>query len=228
MPSERCRRFLVVARATSVLIVFVSFAAGCAIPVRERPVNYVRQENVQPTKDADKVAVEVKVEDRQTYETVNPVPNLFTDGRQFRVKDAADFVKGAAETELKARGFKIGPGGAVVALQLNHLEAKYRTEPMGMTTTVSAYLSMLVEVEPQTGKALYSKEVDGEETPLRVMFALHPGTHQLQGALTDAFRRLFADPAFTAAILAAGLPPPTKPVVSPVRISGAFATVSRR
>ncbi len=181
------------------------------MPVRERPVTYAAQENPQPVKDADAVPVEVKVEDRQPYETVSPFPNVFTDGRQYRVKDAAQIIKSAAETELKARGFKIGPGGAVVAIQLNHLEAKYRTEPMAMTTTVSAYLATWVNVEPQTGKALYSKEVDGEETPLKVMFALHPGTHQLQGALEDAFKRLFADPAFTAAILAAGQPPSAKP-----------------
>ena len=227
MFSERCRRFLAVAPATSVLIVVLSLVAGCAIPVRERPVTYVPQESVQPIKDAVAVPVEVKVEDRQPYETVNPVPNFFTDGRQFRVKDAADTIKGAAETELKARGFKIGSGGAVVAIQLNHLEAKYRIEPFGMTTTVSAYLSMWVKVEPQTGKALYSKEVDGEETPLTVMFALHPGTHQLQGALEDAFEHLFADPEFTAAILATRQPAPAKPV-SPARIAGAFATMSRR
>jgi hypothetical protein len=192
-------------------MVLVSLVAGCATPVRERPVTYVPQQNVQPIKDAVAVLVEVKVEDRQPYETVNPLPNVLTDGRQFRVKDAADITKGAAETELKARGFKIGSGGAVVAIQLNHLEAKYRTEPFGMTTTVSAYLSMWVKVEPQTGKALYSKEVDGEQTPLKVIFALHPGTHQLQGALEDAFKRLFSDPAFTAAIIAAGPPPPAKP-----------------
>jgi uncharacterized lipoprotein YajG len=224
MLPDRCREF----RAAAFVIIVASLIAGCAIPVRERPISYDPQGNVQPTKGADAVSVEVRVEDLQPSETVSSFPNLFTDGRRFRVKDAADTIKGAAETELRARGFKIGTGGAVVAIQLVRFEATYEIEPMGVTTTVNAYLSMWVKIQPQTGKVLYSKEVDGEATPLNVTFALHPATHELQGSLEDAFTRLFADPAFTAAILATRQPAPAKPVVSPGRIAGAFATMSRR
>ncbi len=207
------------------LVVVASSVAGCA--VRERPISYVAQENVRPIKDADAVPVEVKVEDLQPDETINPFPNPLRDERRFRVKDAAGTIRGAAETELSARGFKIGTGGALVAIQLIHFEANYENEGE-LKTTVRANLSMRIQVHPQAGKVLYSKEVAGEGAPIRGMFMLHPATEELQKSLADAFKRLFADPAFTTAILATRQTPPPKPSVNPGRIAGAFATMSRR
>jgi hypothetical protein len=207
-----------------------SFIAGCAIPVPERPISYTPQENVQPVKDAADIPVEVRVEDLEGAPSAlpwSPRYLLIPPDRSFRVKDPADTIKGAAETELRARGFKIGGDGALVTIQLAHFEASYEPSFWG-PITVRAYLSMRVQVRPQSGKVEYSKEVDGEVSPLEVFFALHPATHQLQGTLADAFKRLFDDPAFTAAILATRQPAPTKPVVSPGRIAGAFATMSRR
>jgi uncharacterized lipoprotein YajG len=112
-----CRRFRALA-----LVMFAAFLiAGCAIPVRERPIVYVPQENVQPTKSAAVIPVEVKVEDLQPDETFNPA----TDEKRFRVRDAAKTIKDAVETELRARGFKIDAGGALVAIQLVRFQATY-------------------------------------------------------------------------------------------------------
>ena len=89
---------------------------------------------------------------------------------------------------------------------------------------------MRVQVRPQTGKVLFSRNVGVEAEPISgtlVTLGRHPVTHQLQETLAETFKGLFADPAFTAAILATRQPPPAKPV-SPVRISGAFAIMSRR
>src|SRR5271155_2984959 len=100
----------------------VSLLVGCA--TREFPITYVPQQNVPAIKNADVVSVEVKVEDLQPVESMswdafNPISQKVT----FRAKDAAGTIKTAAETELGARGFKIGSGGALVTIQLGRLEA---------------------------------------------------------------------------------------------------------
>jgi hypothetical protein len=227
MISDSCRgRFHSGARVTWRLIVFVtsaSFLFGCAIHAPKLPIAYVPQQSVQPIKDADVVSVQVKVEDLQP-ETLN---HFGESDRHFLVKDAPDTVKEAAETELKSRGFKIGNGGALVTIQLIHFEGDLDTEPFGVTTTAHGDLIMRVQVRPQTGKVLYSRELGGEGAPISKVFMWHPATHELEQSLSDAFKRLFGDPAFTAAILATHQPPPAKPV-SPGRIAGAFATMSRR
>jgi Uncharacterized lipoprotein len=224
MSSNHCRcRSRAAATVTGGFMIVSSLIGGCAIPVRELPITYVPQENVQPIKDADAVPVEVKVEDRQPVEYITPFTDV-TKGRRFRVKDAADTIKSTAETELRARGFKVETGGAVVEIQLIHFEATFEE---GFTTTVRAYLSMRVQVLPQTGKALYSEDVRGEGTPISAVFMLHPGALELQRSLEDTFKRLLADPGFTQAILATRQSAPAKPA-SPGRIAGAFATMSRR
>ena len=72
--------------------------------VRELPITYVPQQNVQPIKDADAVAVEVTVEDLQPDES-DSLWNSFDPIKQTnysRVKDPVDTLKAAAETELKS------------------------------------------------------------------------------------------------------------------------------
>ena len=189
----------------------------------ELPISYVPQQSAQPIKNADAVSVEVKVEDLQPQTF-----NYFMGNPHYLVKDAPETIKGAAETELKARGFKIGGGGAIVIIQLGRLEATCETDNFSMYITSRGSLSMRVQVQPQTGKVLYSEMIGGEASPKYAFgWMTKCATPELQGSLSDAFKRLFDDPAFTAAILATRQPPPAKPV-SPGRIADAFATMSRR
>jgi len=213
-------------------MVAASLIAGCAIRATELPISYMPQQNVQAIAGADTVPVEVRVEDLEPeeYDSVWDRANPFSDKLvRFQVKDAVDTVRGAAETELKARGFKIGSGGASVIIQIERFAARKLIDgEFGFTAAGRGYLSMRVEVQPQTGKALFSENVGGEGTPTKESaFSGKPATHVLEESLADAFRRLFADPAFTAAILATRQLTPAKPV-SPGRIAGAFATMSRR
>jgi hypothetical protein len=140
-------------------------------------------------------------------------------------------VKEAAETELKARGFKIGSGGALVTIQLDRFAGEGGTDStFAFTATARGYISIRVQVRPQTGKPLFSRSVGAEPDPLNGTpwkLGWHPVTHELQESLAEAFEGLFADPAFTAAILATRQAPPPKPV-SPARIAGAYAIMSRR
>ena len=192
------------------VIAFVTFAfflEGCGIRAPELPITYVPQQNAQPIKDSDLVPVQVKVDDLQP-ETLN---YFLASNRHFQVKNAPGTIKEAAETELKSRGFKIGDGGALVIIQLIHFEGDLDTEPSGITTTAHGNFIMRVQVRPQNGKVLYSREVGGEGTPVSKVFMWHPATHELEQSLADAFKRLFADSAFTAAILATRQSPTTKP-----------------
>ena len=224
MLSDRYREF----RAAAFMIVVASLIAGCATSAREQPISYVPQESVHPVKDADAIAVEVRVEDLQAppsdsiWNSIDPIKQT----NYSRVKNPVDTLKAAAETELKARGFKIGNAGALVVIQLGRFEAVVESDMSGIHASGS--LSMRVQVQPQSGKALYSKVVRGEGAPTTAYFYLDKCfSRELEGSLEDAFKRLFDDPAFTAAILATSQPAPAKPV-SPGRIAGAFATMSRR
>jgi len=227
MLPDRCRQI----RAAALMVFAATLSAGCAA-VRERPISYVPQESVLPIKEADAIPVEVKVEDLQAAPSAaywsywSPRYLFEPEDHYFRVKDPVGTITSAAETELKARGFKIGGGGASITIQLLYFEATFEQDPWGRAT-VRAYLSMRVQVRPQTGKVLYSKVVGGEASPISGALMWHPATHELEQSLADAVKRLFSDPEFTAAILATRQQPPAKPV-SPGRIAGAFATMSRR
>jgi uncharacterized lipoprotein YajG len=214
------------------IVGFVSLLIGCASEVKKLPITYIPQENVQAIKGADAIPVEVAVEDLQPDEYGSPLESFKSKQTRFHVENAADTVKEAAETELKARGFKIGSGGALVTVQLYRFAGQSETGgALGLTVTARGFLSMRVQVRPQTGKVLFSRNVRAEADPISgTPFTLgrHPVTHQLQETLSEVFKGLFADPAFTAAILATRQAPPAKPALSPVRISGAFATMSRR
>ena len=191
-----------------------SLFIGCAIHATKLPISYVPQQNVQPIKGAGVISVQVKVEDLQP-ETFNH----FADNPHFVVKDASETIQDAAETELKARGFKIGAGGAIVIIQLGRFEATCETENFSFYITSRASLSMRVQVQPQAGKVLYTRTLGGEAKPLySFLWVRKCATPELQGSLSDAFERLFDDPAFTAAILATQQSsPPAKPI-SPGRI----------
>src|ERR1700756_394842 len=164
------RRVHEVAIAIFGLVVVASSVAGCA--VREQPISYVAQENVQPVKEADAVPVEVRVNDLQAapsgsvWDSLDPIQQT----NYSRVKDPVDTVKGAAETELRARGFRIASGGALVAIQLGRFEAVVESDMSGIHA--SGALSMRVQVQPQSGKVLYSKIVRGEGAPTTAHFYL--------------------------------------------------------
>jgi len=227
MRSRRRRLHKVVIETGGLIatVIFASFLAGCSTEVRELPITYVPQQNVRAIKGADAIAVEVTVEDLQPDEYESPWQ------ARFHVKDAAETVKGAAETELKARGFKIGRGGALVTIQLDRFAGEGETDgTFALTATARSYISMRVQVRPQTGKALFSRSVGAEPDPLSGTpwkLGRHPVTHELQESLAEVFNGLFSDPAFTAAILATRQAAPAKPV-SPARIAGAYAIMSRR
>jgi uncharacterized lipoprotein YajG len=219
----RCRRFGAVAFAmgTIPLLAFGALLVGCSIEATKLPITYVPQQNVQAIAGADTVPVEVRVEDLEPdeYDSFWDRANPFSDKLvRFQVKDAVDTVRGAAETELKARGFKIGSVGSLIVIQIERFAARKLIDgEFGFTATGRGYLSMRVEVQPQTGKVLFSKNVGAEGTPTdESAFSGKPATHVLGGSLTDALRGLFADPAFTAAILATRQQAPAKPSVQPV------------
>lgn len=210
------------ALALIIVVAFASLIAGCAMTVPERPIAYVPQENVKRLKDADTVPVEIRVEDLQPSESINRLEFFLKDRDEmrFRVKDAADTLKTAAETELKARGFNVATGGALVTIQLIHFEANYQSEDLGFVTAVRGSLFMRVEVRSQAGKVFFSKEMEDQATPVSGLIMLHPATQELHESLEEAFKGLFADPAFTAAIFAARPKPPTLPTpAGPARIA---------
>jgi hypothetical protein len=179
-----------------IIVVSTFLIVGCALG--KLGVSYVAQENAKAVKGADAVVVEVSVEDLQ------PAEPLWHSS--LRVADAANTLKGATETELKDRGFRIGGGGALVAIQLVRFDARLQPEGSAGVTNVSrSVLEMRVQVQEQDGKILYSREVEGEGRAGGI-YVIRESAPELQESLAGAFQRLFADPTFTAAILATRKP----------------------
>lgn len=182
-------------------------------------VLYTPEQNVQPIKDANATAVEVRVSDSDPQMLNSLFPNPFaTEVRHFQVKNAADLIKSAAESELAARGFRSGPGGALVEITLRFFGATGTANQWTLHIEGRAILMERVQVLAPHGKVLYTREVADEEQFEPGYF--HFGaTSALTATLSGAMSRLFADPAFTAAILAARQPsPPAKPTLpGPIR-----------
>lgn len=202
MSSNLCgHRSRAVLIAGLIVVASTSLIVGCALG--KLGVTYVPQQNVKAIKDADTVLVEVKVEDLQPDE---PLWHS-----TLRVRDAAKILDGAAKTELKARGFRIGSGGALVIIQLVRFDARIEPEGLtGVTKTSRGFLEMRVQVQQQAGKVLYSSDVVGEGR-VSGIYLYREGAPELQESLAGAFQRLFADPVFTDAILATRQPAAGKP-----------------
>ena len=117
--------------------------------------------------------------------------------------DVAEVLRGAFNTELESRGFRLAQGGAMVTTDLNQLE----TERINKISEDSAtsLVELNVRVETSKGSQLYSREIYGRASGKNISFSA--AQIVTEGAITSATWQVFADPTFTAALLSAGTSP---------------------
>lgn len=109
----------------------------------------------------------------------------------------------AFDQELRARGFRIGPGGASVKIELIRF---YNDHKIGFfTADAVANVAFNVKVTGQDGKSSFSKYYEGDGTEANNLVV---GADNARAALIKAFaagiNSAVSDPDFIQAVLAAG------------------------
>ncbi len=112
----------------------------------------------------------------------------------------------AFDQELKARGFRIGPGGASVKIELIRF---YNDHKVGFfSADAVANVAFNVRVSGPDGKSAFSKFYEGDGTEAN---NLTVGADNARAALIKAFaagvNSAVSDPDFIQAVMAAGGPP---------------------
>ena len=184
------------------------FIVGCAPSTLNVTIRYLPQYNAQPVAGADSVQVEVQADDARSNKA--DIGTAATALRTWEITtndNLAQAVKDAVQTELRDRGFKIGPDSAKLMIVLNGLEVERRTGWI-FENSAHALWMMQVRVVRKSGTVLYTREAAGEGGDAHIAAALSVGSAErvTNLALQDCIQRLFADPKFIDTLLQAGKP----------------------
>lgn len=191
------------AACVSACLLFV----GCALTTDRISLEYQPMSGIQALPSAEGITVLVHVNDLRTDKTrVSCKKNGF--GMEMAPivaeEDPALTIRRALETELKARGFRVGPD----ALVLIHSDVTrfWNDHKTGFFAGDSvADLNMTVVVKDKSGeKVLFTKQINaqGQESNIQIQGG-NNAKLALDKALVAGIRQLFEDPHFLEAILKA-------------------------
>jgi len=182
--------------------------SGCALTTEYVTLSYRPQANVAKIERADSVTVQVRVDDvRSRRDRVSSKKNGYgMEMAPFIAKtDVVQLVKEALESELRDRGFTLGPAAATVSVELH----KFYTEvQIGFWSgTALGEVEMNVQVLKSDGSILLSKFVAGQgSVPGLQVMSDEDVQKSLEAALDDAMSKLMQDPAFVNALFKAATP----------------------
>jgi uncharacterized lipoprotein YajG len=184
------------------LALLVASVSGCLAAPLSTPITYTPASNVAPVAGASSVHVFVVGQDERADKT-----SVGQYGQQdiATTGDVGDTARNAVRTELQARGFAISnasaPGDVQVRVQLLRFTGSFFSSLLFATYT--GEMTMHVEVERPGKGVVYSQNFEATHTYRPSDFGSasdHFGI-ALSGALQDGIAKLFADPAFSAALL---------------------------
>ena len=149
------------------------------------------------------IAVLVTVEDARTEDRTrisNKINGYGMEMAAIRADRAVtDIVRDALEAELRARGFRTGPGGPQAKLAVNRFYAGFKTKVWTMDAVADVKLHVVVS--SASNRTLYERQVDVEGKQGDAFIA--SGSNAaigLSDGMAKAFALLFDDPAFVAAL----------------------------
>lgn len=189
---------------TSATLLAVAALCGCAMTPERIQLDYSPAPGTAALPAAAGLPVLVRVADRRldksrvgTKRNAHDLPlaPIYAD-------DVAGTLQRAVEAELQARGFAApGPAGTVhVQLELDNFMSRFKM--WTVSADVMADVSFAVSV-PAAGGG-YARRIAGQSVKTGLpLITAERAREALDLALRDAVSRLFADPAFTAALLAA-------------------------
>jgi uncharacterized lipoprotein YajG len=149
------------------------------------------------------IAVLVTVEDARTEDRTRISNKINGYGMEMAAiradRPVTDIVRDALQTELRARGFRIGPGGPQAKLAVQRFYAGFKTKVWTMDAVADVKLH--VRVASAADRALYERQIDVEGKQGDAFIS--SGSNAAIGlgdGMTKAFAMLFDDPAFVAAL----------------------------
>ncbi len=185
--------------------------SGCALTTEKIEIQYVPQASVSQIPGASAVSVQVQVADqRQDKSKVSSKKNGY--GMEMApilaIEDVAVTVRVAIETELKARGFRLGSDTALVQIAAD-LTRFYNDHKVGFFSgDAVADLNMSITVKSKQGAVLYTRQLvaQGIEANTQLMTGKN-AKRALDLALVNGMKMLFDDQAFLTAMLKTGSAP---------------------
>ena len=180
-------------------------AAGCAVVEDKVPIDYVSQVTAPaPLPGAEDVLITLSSRDRRTQlaDRVSTKKNGYgmEMSRIISTNDVVDLVRASVEREFKAQGFRIGPGGVAVTIELQNF---YNNFQLGIVTgTALADVSFGLKVRDATGAQLYAHDYSGSAKIDNIMMMTGDNAKAaLQTALAAAVKQVVDDTALQQVLL---------------------------
>lgn len=180
-------------------------AAGCAVVEDKVPIDYVSQGSAPAAlPGAEDVLVTLSARDGRTQlrDRVSTKKNGYgmEMARIISTNDVVDLVRTSVEREFKAQGFRVGPGGVAVAIELQNF---YNNFQVGLVTgTALADVSFSLKVRDATGAQLYARDYSGSAKLDDVMLMTGDNAKAaLQKALAAAVKQVVDDTALQQVLL---------------------------
>jgi uncharacterized lipoprotein YajG len=154
-----------------------------------------------PLPGANQVNLSVSVTDRRAQPRDGIGIKSDINSARFRpANDIAAVVRDAVEGELKAEGFVLGPGGGLVAIDVQNFFFNSRIN--NLIEGGAANVTFTLRVRDATGATLYTRTYEGNVTLPYTFDAMGIRARKsLQQALADAIRQIANDKALQAALL---------------------------
>lgn len=176
---------------------------GCSIPPRIIHLEYVPEQRVSTVPGADKVGITLRTTaDSDVGHKVGIKINLA--GWEFAQIDTEDnipdLLTSSLGTELKNRGFMLGPGPVEITLKLtkfcNTIYEHF------WSAHIDTEVAFSVVVKRQPGIESFTKNIHAIHSESRMFFPPTYAETSLETALEAAIGRLVADPEFITSLLA--------------------------
>lgn len=179
--------------------------AGCEARIR---LDYGPAAGVAAVPGASSTFVRVTAVDRRTQNRDRvSTKNGMLQSPVRAETDVVELVRRAVETELKAEGFAIGPGGAEIVVELEDFYSDYVKK--FFDSAAEASVSFSLRVKDRAGITRYTHLYDGQARAPYIAFETGDLVKQtLERALAAAARQVIDDKALAPAILAAAGPAP--------------------
>jgi uncharacterized lipoprotein len=172
------------------------FASGCALTVDKIDIPYEGKANITVVEGAKNVSVVVKGEDKRTVykERVSTKKNGY--GMEMASieasNDLAKTFQFAVEFELQNMGFKVGPGGKNVLVELIRFYNDFKIGFFSGDAVADGLIN--VKVKDQQNQVIYSQAYEGGHIESNIMLASGENAQiALKGAMADIVAKIAHD-----------------------------------
>ena len=178
----------------------IAALGGCAFTTGHVNVAYQAAGNATKVALPDSPPVSVEVSDKRPSQAVGQKINGFGMKTADIVadNDVASTLKGAFESELKARGFTEAAGGDLISVRVYEFQNQYTLGFFSGDATAS--LGMDIAVKRPDGSVAYQKTITGQAKDWVEIAGEDNAQRVLNLAMQDALNKVFDDSDFIAAL----------------------------